>query len=427
MLNAQAVRTGVEQDRRPLELLFVSLSLPYPPNNGQRIRNLGLLRALAAEGYRITLISFGTPEEEWAGYNLQSLCDQIKLVPLPNGRGGKLRQLWDRGRGLFSAVPYGAIRFRSAQMTAAIQQALAQRQFDGLICDDIYILGNLPQVLNVPIFLNKHDITHEIMQRFLYYQQNPLMRLYGAIERANVRRLEANACSFATHVFGCSQRDRSLLKELSPRATISVMPNVIDVSSYTPTCADDGLTVLYVGAMDWYPNQDAVKYFTFQILPRLRQLVSGVRFVVAGRGVSGDFRRQFCGVADVAILGEVPNVRTEIAKATVCVVPLRIASGTRLKILEAGAMQRAVVSTSVGAEGLELVNGKEFILADTPEEFAESVAALLRDPGRRQAIGRAARLKIEKQYHLTNLQTAVRTVFSASAADAFKTPARRPL
>jgi glycosyltransferase involved in cell wall biosynthesis len=164
--------------------------------------------------------------------------------------------------------------------------------------------------------------------------------------------------------------------------------------------------------MDWYPNRDAVEFFVSAILPRLRAAVPEARFVVGGRNPSDEFRRRFAATPGIEFTGTVPDMRAEIAKAAVCVVPLRIGSGTRLKILEAAAMAKPVVSTRVGAEGLDFVDGKEIVLADEPKAFAGAVADLLRDASRRRELGQAARRRVEKCYSFPVLRTAVRAAFA---------------
>jgi glycosyltransferase involved in cell wall biosynthesis len=163
--------------------------------------------------------------------------------------------------------------------------------------------------------------------------------------------------------------------------------------------------------MDWFPNRDAVDYFAEKILPRLRQRVPHLHFTAAGRNPSQKMRERYRGFPDVTFTGSVAEMRPIIANAAVCVVPLRIGSGTRLKILEAAAMGKAIVSTRLGAEGLEFVSGEEILLADKPEEFVAAVADLFADQSRRVALGRAARRRVERHYDLSILGAAVRTAF----------------
>jgi glycosyltransferase involved in cell wall biosynthesis len=164
--------------------------------------------------------------------------------------------------------------------------------------------------------------------------------------------------------------------------------------------------------MDWFPNRDAVEYFVTEILPTLRELVPGLRFVVAGRNPSQSMLQRYRSFPDVEFTGNVADMRPIIASAAVCVVPLRIGSGTRLKIIEAAAMGKAVVTTRLGAEGLNLCPGEDIVLADEPEEFAKATATLLADKSRRRELGRAARRRVQQRYDLSTLRIAVRAALA---------------
>ena len=168
--------------------------------------------------------------------------------------------------------------------------------------------------------------------------------------------------------------------------------------------------------MDWFPNRDALEYFVRAIFPLVQKEVPGVRLIAAGRNPSPEFRARFADVSALEFTGTLPDLRPVIAKAAVCVVPLRIGSGTRLKILEAGAMGKAMVSTTVGAEGLDFVPGKEILIADDPAEFARNVVELLRDPARRKAIGEAARHRVLQDYDVTALERSIAAAFQRLAA-----------
>jgi glycosyltransferase involved in cell wall biosynthesis len=167
--------------------------------------------------------------------------------------------------------------------------------------------------------------------------------------------------------------------------------------------------------MDWYPNRDAVNHFVSRILPDLLILVPSVKFLVAGRIPSDSFAGRFVDKANIEFTGFVSDMRSVLGNATVCVVPLRIGSGTRLKILEAAAMAKSIVSTHLGAEGLDFVNGKEIVLEDDPSRFAKAVALLLSSPRYRDALGYAARKRVEAEYSFVPLRKALRL-----ALDTFK-------
>jgi glycosyltransferase involved in cell wall biosynthesis len=390
-----------------MRILFVLLSLPFPANVGQRVRNYSLLRALRMEGHEVSLLAFGEPGElESARRGLAGLCADLEIVQKPRS-AVRTGYIW-RLRALPSDLPYGAWRLRSRAMREKVKESLANKIFDLVLCDDIYHLENLPQPCPLPMVLNKHTIVQEEFRRFLELQRNPLTSAYGWIECRRVRRLERRSCSAAAAVWACSERDRQTLVRENSSVLAAVVPNVINVDDYKPAETDDGLTVVYAGAMDWLPNQDAVAFFVSEVMPELRRLVPQVKFVVAGREPPSDFRRRFEHLPNVKFTGTVPDLRPVIAQAAICAVPLRIGSGTRLKIIEAAALAKTVVSTTIGAEGLTLSDGKELIIADEPLTMARAIAELLGDRCRRLEIGRAARRHVTAEYGIPALRRALR-------------------
>lgn len=389
-------------------VLFAALTLPFPPTNGHRLRTWSLLRALAADGYSVTLVSLAEPDELNGDIRqLSEVCTAVELVRAPR-RSSSPKELLARLRAIPSPAPYAASRLYSQTFRTAAERHLAQEPFDFVLCDGIYNVQNLPQDPRVPVLLNKDDVAHVIMDRYFQLQRNPAKKLYARLEAWKVRRWERTACSRMKAVLTCSHVDRSILQRLCPRVPMHVIPNVVDTEHYAPMGTPEPRTVLFQGGMDWHPNRDAVEFFATVILPKLRELVPRATFRIAGRSPSAVFRRKFGENSGLEFTGAVPDMRTEIAKATLCVVPLRIGSGTRLKILEAGAMGKAVVSTRLGAEGLEFTDGQDIVLADEPRDFAEAIAALLADASRREQIGAAARCRVESAYSLPVLCGAVR-------------------
>jgi len=399
-----------------MRILFVALLPPFPPLNGHRLRTWVLLQALAAEGHEVTLLSFGEPDGLSAANGpLRTLCERVEFFAVPRASEGWKHALLGRVQALFSGLPYGAWRFRSSTLQQRLEELMAQQRFDAVLCDGVYNMVNLPAAVPAPVLLNKDDVAHVILQRYLKLERNPAKQLYGRLEAYKVRRWEQEACQTTTMVLACSEHDRGILQRLCPGIPIAVLPNVVDTESYRPAGEGIPLTVLYQGGMDWFPNRDAVEFFVGAILPELRKLAPGVKFVVAGRTPREAFRRRFVAHRDVVFTGSVADMRAEIAKASVCVVPLRIGSGTRLKILEAAAMAKSVVSTRLGVEGLEFIDGEEILLADEPSAFARAVAALLADSARREALGRAARRRVERQYSLSAMRAALRQALAEVA------------
>ena len=284
-----------------------------------------------------------------------------------------------------------------------------------VFCETVYGMINVPAI-GVPLILDNHNVEHFILERYRQFETNPLKRLYAHREAVRLRAEERAACARATLALCCSDADRRYFAQLCPEARLHVVPNVVEIDESAPSHDEPPPTLLYQGGMDWFPNRDAVKFFIESMMPRLRRAVPGIRFVVAGRGASSQFEQQFADMPDVYFTGTVPDMKPWVAGATVCVVPLRIGSGTRLKILEAAAMGKAVVSTRVGAEGLDFAGGKEIMIAGDADEFVGHTVQLLKDPCLRARIGAAARAKVELCYSFGVLREALAAVLAECPA-----------
>jgi glycosyltransferase involved in cell wall biosynthesis len=221
---------------------------------------------------------------------------------------------------------------------------------------------------------------------------------YSFIQWQRLQRYEAQACRRADRVLAVSDADAAALHRLVPDVKATVVPNGIDTRAYRPTPAHaDAPSLVFTGTMDFRPNVDAVLWFAREVLPRIRARVADVRFTAVGQRP----HRWLAGLRDdpaVTLTGFVEDTRPYIADAAVYVVPLRMGGGTRFKMLEALAMGKAVVSTTLGAEGFPVTHGQELLLADEPEDFAEAVAALLGAPERRTELGQAGRAFVEARY-----------------------------
>jgi glycosyltransferase involved in cell wall biosynthesis len=392
-----------------MNLMFVALDVPYPTDRGQRMRNWSILRALKAEGHETSLVSFCASEELGRdGGELARVCADVDLIPFaPTGGGSALRRHLGRLRALLSAVPYGARRFRSPLLLGHVRRRLKQRRYDLVIWDEAYNLENLVDPLPVPVVLNSHDIMQVIWGRYLEVERQPLKRAYAALELRKLRHWEAGAHRRVDAVWAVSRHDADLIEQMCPGLPVLVVPNTLDVESYAATTTDDGDGVLFIGGMDWFPNRDAVEFFARAVLPALSARVPAARFVVVGRPPPDALRGRL-EAAGVRFVGRVDDIRPFVGAAAVSVIPLRIGSGVRWKILEAAALGKAMVSTRLGAEGLHFTDGTEITLADEPAAIAAAVADLLERPGARRAMGAAARRRVEEEYSLDALRASLR-------------------
>lgn len=398
---------------RPLKrVLALSNCYPFPPTNGIALRVCAILQGLAASGHEIDLLCFG--DTAAAGQDQSKaleICKAVQIIPNPSAGFSKPAALLRRVAAVPFTRPYGVARSRSKRMVREILDRLRRQACDVVLCEETDLLVNVPDHLPVPLIVDHHNAEHVLLERYLAQETNPFRRAYAWMEARKVRKWERQATLRADVAMVCSDVDRATYRALCPSAAVIVAPNVIDAAAYAPAASEEPETILYAGGMDWYPNRDAVEFFALSILPRILRRVPGARFVVAGRNPAPEFRRRFGEIPSIEFTGAVPDMRPQIARAAVCVVPLRIGSGTRLKILEAAAMAKPVVSTSLGAEGLDFADGSEILLADEPESFAGAVVELLNDAKRRRSLGAAARRRVEHSYSLAVLQGSLRNVF----------------
>jgi polysaccharide biosynthesis protein PslH len=400
-----------------MKILLVSRHVPIPTGDGQAIRTFSIIRALASLGHEVTFVSFAPDPSPPTLGPLLSCCKETDLLrgrrKLKNTPHGP--DLVGRLRSLLSLRAYSVEQFRSRDMLSRVEHHLRTSCPDLVVCDSLYALVNLPPT-DVPIMLNCHKVEHTIVQRYAQLEENRLKRWYASIESRLLSRAERKACLRASFAVTCSEHDCALLKTIRPDLPVFVVPNAVDTDllycEAAPEC--DGATpvVLFQGGMDSYANRDAVEFFVERILPLVRTACPEVKFVVAGRNPSPTFVSKFRKDAGIHFTGSVPAMAPYVSAATVVVVPVRLAGGARVRILEAGAAAKPVVSTSIGAEGLQLEHGREILLADSPDEFAKAVVSLIRNRETGADLGRAARSIIMQRYSETALERSLAAALS---------------
>ena len=405
-------RLGSQRFKR---ILVLSNCYPFPPTNGIALRVWAILQVLAKSGHDLDLLCFGDPGTVPQDRAALKTCKSVQIVPRPLA-WSEHTALIRRAAALPFARPFGVARARSKAMADAILDHLRRGSCDVVLCEEADLLVNVPDCLPVPLIVDHHNVEHVLLGRYSAQETNPLRRAYAQLEARKVLNWERLATRRADIALVCSEVDRATYQQLCPSAAVIVAPNVIDIDAYTPGVGEEPESILYTGGMDWYPNRDAVEFFALSVLPRIRRSVPTARLIVAGRSPAPEFRRRFAGLPFIEFTGAVPDMRPLITRAAVCVVPLRVGSGTRLKILEAAAMARPVVSTTIGAEGLSFTDAREILLADDADTFAAAVVALLNDPQRRASMSAAARQRVESNYTLVALSAALHDALQVLAS-----------
>lgn len=382
---------------RPLRILWVKVGGLWPPTTGGRLRSLHMIAELSRR-HRVSLLTTRHPADDLAALRARlPACERVEAIPYTLPKQGTPHFAVTVARSWASPYPADLWRWRIAPVRARIREWI-EEGVDLCVADFLVAMPNLPTRPSVPVVLFEHNVEYMIWKRLHEVEKRPWRRALLGLEWRKMRHYEARACVRAALTVAVSEADRGLLAANAPGADIRAIGTGVDTAYFHPNgAAEAPATLVFTGSMDWYPNEDAILYFVAEVLPQLRQEVPGLALAVVGRDPT-DRLRTACAAAGVQVTGTVADVRPYMAGAAVYVVPLRVGGGTRLKIFEALAMGKAVVATSVGAEGLPIVSGQHFLQADGPAAFARAVLSLLRDPARRHALGTAGRRLVEERY-----------------------------
>lgn len=373
-----------------LKILWVKANKLLPVHSGGDIRSYNIARQLARQHELVFLSYYDGPRDLEYERQLAEHLPGAVCIATGKAESSTLARGVDYIGRLSSPLPYAVGRFASKVVQAEIQRLFDERRFDVAICDFLDAAVNFPAHLATPSILFQHNVETEIWRRHAATAANPLKKRMYAVEFRKMLRYEQQMVRKFDHVIAVSEHDRGLMETWVEGSRITVVPTGVDLEQYKPNLegqANSSL-VVFVGAMDWEPNVDAMEYFCREVWPAVLNKVPAAKMRIVGRN-PGDRVRALAGPS-IEITGRVLSVVDHLHQAAAVVVPLRIGGGTRLKIYEAMAAGKAVVSTSIGAEGLDVRHGKDIVLADSAESFSSAVAGLLQDQGLREKYGRAA-------------------------------------
>jgi polysaccharide biosynthesis protein PslH len=382
---------------------------PHPTRDGLAIRNFHLLSALA-ERFEVRAFSLEDPDRAYGG----GVAPPGVEVERIRQRARRARRAGAAARSLVSRRPYSELLYRSASLERRIAEACAERAPAWIVAHS-YHVAPAALAAGPPVWIDFHNLDSEIWSRIGAAGNVGPRRAFVRAQEPRLRRLEASLARRAAGVSCVSERDRQALTRLGPRAEPIIVPNGVDLSRYAfrrgPAPSE---RILFVGDLSWPPNADAVRWFGRKVWPLVLERRPAASVEIVGR----DAPRELVALADgrFGFAGESGDTRPHWEAAAVALVPLLAGGGTRLKILEAAACGVPVVSTRIGAEGLDFAEETEIRLRDEPEAFAEAIVALLSDPeaARRQAA--AARSRVESFYDWKRIGTAFAEALSMRAA-----------
>ena len=387
-----------------MHILYVTQIVPYPPHGGVLQRGYNLLRELGWH-HRVHLLAFRHPDELPAGEAVEAskrelgkFCAEVEYFDLWPKRSAA-HKLLAFGAAALYPKPFSVLAHRNARLAERVQALCRQQDAPNLVHLDTIALAPYAALCgDIPTALGHHNVESQLMRRRGEHEQGTLQKLYVRQQADRLERYESDTCGqFDVNVV-VSDADAVTLSRIRPGIRTAVVPNGVDCDYFTPRGEPETPTVIFTGGMNMFANRDAVEWFLEAAWPSIRQRVPQVRFVAIGQRPSQGILDAAASDASIVVPGHVPDVRTWVAPAAVYVVPMRVGGGTRLKVLDAMAQGKAIVSTTLGAEGIQGEDGRHFVLADTGSDFADRVVDLLQDDARRRRLGAEARERVEHRY-----------------------------
>ncbi|HLX98625.1 MAG TPA: glycosyltransferase family 4 protein [Roseiarcus sp.] len=387
-----------------LNILCVSQMPASPPRFGAQARTHGLMTQLARRHNlsAAMLVDDEFDADECRGA-MQAYCRQVVMVPNPYGRPGLAKRLLQL-RSLGSTRSFDRLRVTVPALQQSLDGILRGRRFDVVNLEFPYLghydLRQAPPGAKPPaVVVDSHEIAHDLARQFARTGGSVGRRLYAGANWRKLRREELGTYRHADGVYLCSTADEQRLLDEAPGLRTAVVPNAADVDYYQPRPTDprpDGRTLVYFGLLSTVPNIDAVVHFVQDIWPRIAAAHPEARLkIIGGRPPPSLLALAGRGIE---FTGFVQDLRPHLASAAAVVVPLRLGGGTRLKIVEAMAMGKAIVSTTLGAEGIQAVPERDILIEDEPAGFADAVKSLLAEPELAARIGRSARRLAVERY-----------------------------
>lgn len=379
-----------------MRILFLAHLFPLPLDSGGKMKSFYTLKALA-ERHEVAVLAYVRDvQESLRVEELRRVCGNVEIVQL---KRGKMRQLADLGTSAVTGRSFIVSRDFRSEMQRAFEAMVERFRPDVVHIDHLQMAQFVDFNATYKTVLDHHNVESAIIRRMAETSDSAGVRLYARLEWPKLQRYELAVCRKSDLVLTVSDEDRSTLREHDPElANIWSVPIGVDTGFFMPVRRQLGSrNMLSIGTMYWPPNIDSMLYFSHEILPLVQEQVSDCTLVIAGQRPAPSIQALASNPA-IKVTGYVDDVRDVARNCGVFIVPLRSGSGVRVKILNAMAMGLPIVSTSIGAEGLEVVSGEHLIIADRPQEFAQAVVKVLSDKDTAASLGENARRLVCERY-----------------------------
>ena len=367
----------------------------FPADTGGKTRSLNIFSRLAREA-EIHAVSFADPVRDAAAMSqMKATFESYTPVFWREAKKYSPAFYAEVFGNQFRSLPHFLAKCNRPRFRSAVEELAAGKHFDLVLCDFLHTAAPLLEFSFRPRAVFEHNVEFLLRRRKWEVERHPLRKWVFNADWRKTRTIEAQVCQSFDHVITVSEGDQQTLRQEFAIQHVSTLPTGVDTDFFRPVeDPPQPGRLAFVGSMDWDPNEDGIVWFLREVYPRIRQSMPNASLAIVGRNPSSRLRGIAARVPAVEITGWVPDVRPHVAQSEVMVVPLRVGGGTRLKIPEAMAMAKAVVSTPIGAEGLPFRDGREIRIAERPEDFAQAVVELLNNASLRDLMGRAAREKV---------------------------------
>lgn len=373
-----------------MNILMLANKMPYPPKDGGSIATLSIARSLSQLGHKVTILAMNTSKHHFNVDDIpETISGQIEFIGVDVNTD---ISIWAALKNLLiSSVPYNAQRFISPDYGRTLTEVLQLRKFDVIHLEGPYLgpyIRTIRKHTTALVSMRPQNVEHEIWQRTAA-QSKGLRKLYIANLAKRVKRFEVSMLNNYDVMVPITKRDGDLFVKLGCKIPMLIAPTGIDTGTFKPDYENiDYPSLFHLGALDWPPNQEGLKWFFAKVWPKILKEFPDLKFYLAGRNAPPEFDK--FSEPNVEFLGEVESAHDFIRSKAIMVVPLLSGSGMRIKIIEGMALGKAIITTSIGREGIDVKHKKNMMIANSPNEFLDAVRFLLSGKEKTVEMGKQA-------------------------------------
>ena len=393
-----------------MKILWVKSDLLHPTTKGGHIRTLEMLKRIH-QRHEVHYAAFENDPDGEGVRRSGEYCSRLFRVPHTAPKRNSASFAAQLARGLFSALPVPVFRYQSRAMRRLLGDIIAKERYDSIVCDFITPAPNLPSIASCVVF--QHNVETMIWRRYARNAPNFAARLYLKLQARRMFAFERNVCRTARHVIAVSPEDARQMREMFALPDVSPIPTGVDVEWFTPPQAQSRAGLVFVGSMDWLPNIDGMRFFCAEVWPLVLRRFPECTLSIVGREPTREIKALAAEDHRIRVTGTVPDVRPYLWESAVSIVPLRIGGGTRMKIYEAMAARLPVVSTTIGAEGLDIDPPRDIRIADSPADFAAQCIDLLSSVTAREDVAAAAWNLVATRFGWDNIAKQFESILEA--------------